>query len=126
LDYIDIHLYAWKDDTEGVDAHLARELRSVEWDKLKTEAHKAGKPIIAGETGVFAHYLRKPPEWTIDHKLGVQCLQEQLTGLKTRGFAGALYWHYGNPDSTPNDEIPALCLFPQYLDVIQNVWITRR
>lgn len=31
-------------------------------------------------------------------------------------MTGALYWYYGNPDSTPNEELPPMVMFPQYRD----------
>lgn len=122
LDYLDIHLYAWKTETVGVADNLAQDLASVEWDELTVAARKAGKPIMAGEAGVFANYLRKAPLWTIDHELGVRCLKEQLSEMKRQGIAGVLYWPYGNPDSTSNDDIPPLDLFPQYMKAMKDVW----
>lgn len=122
LDYLDIHLYAWKTETEGVSDFLRNNLSSIEWDRLTTAARKAGKPIMAGETGVLAPYLRKPPEWAINHELGLECLRKQLLGLKEQKLAGILYWVYGNPDSKPNDDSPALRLFPKYVKVMQDVW----
>jgi hypothetical protein len=98
-------------------------LASVEWETLRDEAARAGKPVLVGEAGVFANYLRRPPDWQqIDHELGLACLREQVQGLWAQGFAGALYWHYGNPDSTPQDECPALALFPQYGRALREAW----
>lgn len=115
LDYLDLHLYAWRTKDQGITDYLARNLASVEWEQLSAAARTAGKPILSGETGVFANYLRKAPNWQeIDHELGVACFEEHLRGMKERGFAGALYWIYGNPDSVPNQEHPVLALFPQY------------
>ncbi|MHB0998736.1 MAG: cellulase family glycosylhydrolase [Armatimonadota bacterium] len=122
LDYLDIHLYAWKTETEDVDDYLAHNLASVEWDRLTVAARKAGKPIMSGETGVCAQYLRQPPEWTINHDLGVDCFRKQQIGMKNRQISGVLYWHYGNPDSKLNDDFPSLSLFPQYMKVMQEVW----
>lgn len=122
LDYLDIHLYAWMTETEDVAEYFTHSLESVEWDKLTTTAQKAGKPIMAGETGVCANYLRKPPEWTINHELGVKCFREQLSLMKNEKLAGVLFWSYGNPDSTLNDEFPAISLFPQYMKVMKDVW----
>ena len=96
--------------------------RRWEWEKLKVAAQKAVKPIMSGEAGIFAYYLRKAPLWTIDHRLGVECLKEQLSEMKKRGIVGVLYWHYGNPDSTSNDDIPPLSLFPQYMKAMKDVW----
>lgn len=123
LDYVDLHLYAWRTPEESVSAYLERNLRSVEWDTLKAEAAKTGKPIFAGETGIFANYLRRGPDWQrIDHDLGLACFREQVQGLRAQGFVGALYWHYGSPDSMPGDESPVLALFPQYAKALREAW----
>ena len=42
--------------------------------------------------------------------------------LPRRGLAGALYWPYGNPDSTPGDENPPLLHHPEYGRVLREVW----
>lgn len=125
VDYVDIHLYAWKTEKQSVSDFLELGLGSVEWDKLKAEAARLGKPVMAGEVGVAAHYLRKPPDNAIDHTLGVGCLREHLKGVRDRGFAGALYWPYGSPDSTANDENPALTLFPEYGRALRAVWSSK-
>ena len=122
LDYVDMHSYAWRTDAEGVTSFLDKNLASDEWPTLSAQGRQVGKPILVGEAGVFANYLRKPPDWKIDHALGVACLREHLQGLKAHGLAGVLYWPYGSPDSTPNDETPALALFPQYVPVLQETW----
>lgn len=122
LDYLDLHLYAWRAADVGVAVHLERNLRSVEWEALRTAAREAGKPILCGESGLFANYLRSPPAWAIDHTLGLACHREHQQALAAKGLAGTLYWHYGNPDSTANDENPALTLFPAYVQVLKDVW----
>ena len=122
LDYLDIHSYAWRSETESVASYLDKNLASEEWPVLSAQAKRAGKPVLVGESGVFANYLRKPPGWGIDHALGVACLREHLQGLKAHGLAGLLYWPYGSPDSTPNDETPALVCCPQYVEVLQETW----
>lgn len=122
LDYVDLHNYAWMSATETLEANFRRNLESVEWDALQGEVKLLGKPILCGEFGVFANYLRNPPEWKIDHELGLQCLHEHVQRLHEAGYAGALYWPYGNPDSTDNDEIPALTLFPRYVETFNEAW----
>ncbi len=42
--------------------------------------------------------------------------------LPRRGLAGALYWPYGNPDSTPGDENPPLLHHPDYGRALREVW----
>ncbi len=125
LDYVDVHLYAWKTATETVTQNLDRNLASVEWLDLQTRAREAGKPVLCGECGVFANYLRSAPNWeNIDHDLGARCFREHVEGLKAHGLAGALYWAYGNPDSTSGDENPALTYHPQYGQILREAWPT--
>lgn len=126
LDYVDMHLYAWRSAEEGVTSHLERNLASVEWPAVRTRARELGKPLLCGECGVFANYLRRAPDWQfIDHELGVQCFREHAEGLANQGLAGALYWAYGNPDSTAGDENPALSFHPQYGRTLREVWAPR-
>lgn len=123
LDYADLHLYAWRSPEQGVLAHQERDLRSAEWEAARIRARALGKPLLCGECGVFANYLRSAPNWqAINHELGRQCLREHVTGLKQHGLAGALYWHYGNPDSTAGDENPALTFHPEYGRVLLGAW----
>ncbi len=123
LDYIDIHLYAWRKEDRSVTQFLERDLKSVEWETLQAAAQEAGKPVMCGECGVFANYLRRPPNWKlIDHDLGLKCFREHATGVRSHGLAGALYWPYGNPDSTPGDENPPLLHHPDYGRVLREVW----
>lgn len=123
LDFVDIHIYGGKTKTESVRQQFQRTLESVEIPALLFESKTAGKPLLAGETGVAAHYLRRPPNWQeIPHDEGVEQLRELSKGLRAAGFAGALLWHYGNPDSSVNDEFPALKLFPQYGEPFGMAW----
>ncbi|MBI5831793.1 MAG: hypothetical protein HZB16_05685 [Armatimonadetes bacterium] len=123
LDFLDLHLYAWRNKDQGFEHFLARNLASVEWEELRAAARKAGKPIFCGETGVFANYLRRAPNWQeIDHPLGLASFRDHLRAMSGNGFVGALYWHYGNPDTTPADEHPALALFPEYGKCLREAW----
>ncbi|MCX6876381.1 MAG: cellulase family glycosylhydrolase [Verrucomicrobia bacterium] len=115
LDFVDLHLYACKSETETIAQHLQRHLASVEMPLLATEARRLGKPILIGESGVAAHYMRRGPDWqTIPHDIGVNLLRDFHQALAAQPFDGVLHWHYGSPDSTANEEYPALYLFPQY------------
>ncbi len=126
LDYVDVHLYAWRTAEQSVSQHLDRDLDSVEWDEVQAKARELGKPLMCGECGVFANYLRAAPNWQeINHELGAQCFREQVAGLKERGLAGALYWSYGNPDSTAGDENPSLTFHPQYGRILRETWATQ-
>lgn len=123
LDYVDVHLYAWRTAEESVSRYLDRNLASVEWPELQAKARELGKPMMCGECGVFANYLRSAPNWQlIDHDLGARCFREHVTGLRAHGLAGALYWPYGNLDSTPDDENPAVIFHPQYARILRDVW----
>jgi len=127
LDYLDIHFYAWRTAKEGVAQYLKRNLQSVEWEAVRAKARDLGKPLMCGECGVFANYLRSAPNWqAIDHELGIRCFREHVAGLKAHGLAGALYWSYGNPDSTPGDENPVLTFHPQYGRVLREAWAEHR
>lgn len=120
LDFVDVHLYAGNSRTESVAQHLQRDLASVEMPLLAAEARRLGKPILAGESGIAAHYTRRGPDWqTIHHEVGVELLREFHQALSAHSFAGVLHWHYGSPDSAAQDEFPALRLFPQYGEALR-------
>ena len=121
LDYVDLHLYAWRSAQEGVGRYLDRNLASVEWPAVRARAQELGKPLMCGECGVFANYLRSAPDWQkINHELGAKCFRQHVEGLASHGVAGALYWAYGNPDSTAGDENPALTFHPQYARILKD------
>ena len=117
LDFVDIHIYAGQSESESIAQHLKSDLDSVEISHLTREARRLGKPILVGESGVAARHMRRGPDWqTIPHETGVNLLREFRQALSPFSFAGVLHWHYGSPDSTAQDEYPALVLFPQYLE----------
>ena len=121
LDFVDLHLYAGKSKTESIAQHLQRDLASVEISALAAKAKSLGKPILVGESGVAAHFTRRGPDWqTIHHDVGVELLREYHNALATHPFAGVLHWHFGSPDSTAQDEYPALVLFPQYGEALKS------
>ena len=120
LDFVDIHIYAGQSESESIAQHLKRDLDSVEISHLAREARRLGKPILIGESGVAARHMRRGPDWqTIPHETGVNLLREFYQALSPFSFAGVLHWHYGSPDSTAQDEHPALHLFPQYAEAIR-------
>lgn len=120
LDFVDLHLYAWKTETESITQHLKRDLASVEMPSLAAEAGRLRKPILVGESGVAARHTRRGPDWqTIHHDTGVDLLREFHQALAANPFAGVLHWHYGSPDSTAQDEFPALLLFPIYVEALR-------
>lgn len=124
LDYLDLHLYAWRTPEKSVAWHLERNLDSSEWDAVRSAARELGKPLISGECGLFANYLRSAPNWQeINHELGAECFREHVEGMGRAGLAGALYWSYGNPDSTAGDENPVLTFHPQYGRILREAWL---
>jgi sialate O-acetylesterase len=122
IDFVDLHIYASRSAAE----HLERVLASVEMPLLGEEARRLGKPILIGESGVAAPYMRRSPVWkTIHHDIGVELLREFHQALAAYPFSGVLHWHYGNPDSTEKDEFPAMWLFPQYGEALRATRETR-
>lgn len=124
LDFIDIHVYPHRGPSKQLRADLTASLESVNFSDLRAEARRLGKPILAGEFGVPVGATRRPPVWTdIHHDVGQALLKDLVTELRKRGFAGALYWHFGNPDSLPDDQFPALDLHPGYGDRFRAAWM---
>ena len=120
LDFVDIHIYAGQSESESIAQHIKRDLDSVEISHLAREARRLVKPILIGESGIAARHMRRGPDWqTIPHETGVNLLCEFHQALSPFSFAGVLHWHYGSPDSTAQDEHPALHLFPQYAEAIR-------
>jgi Cellulase (glycosyl hydrolase family 5) len=120
LDYVDLHLYARRTDRQNITQHLEHDLASVELSALIAKAQSLGKPILIGESGIGAHVTRRGPDWqTIRHEASQALLREFHLALAPHPFAGLLHWHYGNPDSTEQDDHPAITLFPQYGDVLK-------
>lgn len=124
LDFIDIHIYAGRGPTKQLRTDLTASLQTVDFVKLRAEARRLGKPILAGEFGVPVGATRRPPVWTdIHHDVGQALLADLAGELRKRGFAGALYWHYGNADSKPDDEFPAMELHRGYADRFRAAWM---
>lgn len=123
LDFIDIHLYAHRGPIERVRADVRKNLESVEFADVLREARRLGKPILAGEVGVSAGATRRPPDWqTIHHDVGESLFEELVAATREEGLAGALIWHYGNPDSQPGDEFPAVQIHPGYGARLRAAW----
>jgi hypothetical protein len=123
LDFIDIHLYAHRGPIDRVRADVTQTLESVEFTDVLREARRLGKPILAGEVGVSAGATRRPPDWqVIHHDVGESLFEELVAATREEGFAGALFWHYGNPDSQPGDEYPAVQLHPGYGARLRAAW----
>ena len=120
LDYVDLHIYAGRTNRRNITQHLEHNLASVELPALIAKAQSLGKPILIGESGIGAHVTRRGPDWrTIRHEASQALLREFHLALAPQPFAGLLHWHYGSPDSTEQDDYPALTLFPQYGEVLK-------
>jgi hypothetical protein len=120
LDFVDLHIYAGRSDRRNITQHLEHDLASVELPALIAAAKRLGKPILIGESGISANVTRRGPDWkTIRHEASQALLREFHQALAPHPFAGLLHWHYGSPDSTAEDEYPALNLFPQYGEVLK-------
>jgi hypothetical protein len=81
LSYVDIHFYGPAPDA------LDRDLRSVEWDELKSVCRAKGKPILAGEYGV-------PSPMTSDGKQAAYVATWFLQNLLSKGVKGGIFWTY--------------------------------
>lgn len=81
LSYVDIHMYGPAPDA------LALDLRTCEWDELRAECGRRGKPILCGEFGTFPSV--HPTEAAAAYAIGWY-----LRALLDAGFAGAVYWSY--------------------------------
>ena len=86
----------------------------------KTHLLRALYLAVVGESGIGVHVTRRGPDWqTIRHEANQALLREFHLALAPQPFAGLLHWHYGSPDSTEQDDYPALTLFPQYGEVLK-------
>jgi hypothetical protein len=81
LSYVDIHFYG-----PALFA-LDRDLRSVEWDELKSLCRAKGKPVLAGEYGV-------PSALASDGKQASYVATWYLQNLLSKGISGGIYWTY--------------------------------
>jgi hypothetical protein len=81
LSYIDIHFYGPAPDA------LDRDLRSVEWDQLRSACRTRGMPILAGEYGVPSPLAPNGPQ-------AAYAATWYLQSLLTKGVAGGIFWSY--------------------------------
>ena len=98
LNFVDMHTYASKGQGRTFAGNAEADLSSEEWETLKLALQKAGKPILAGETGLFRDDVASPDGRGIDKSLALSVLREHTQVVKGAGFAGALYWSYGSPE----------------------------
>jgi hypothetical protein len=87
LSYIDIHLYSFTE--EG----LERDLRSIEWTKLRPACKKAGKPLFVGECGAFKSQIPTLAE-------AADAMTRHIGRVMDKGFAGYCYWTYDCDEQT--------------------------
>jgi hypothetical protein len=81
LALLDLHFYP--NDPK----RFERDLASIEWDKLKPAAEKAGMPLIMGEFGAFKGPYPKLSQ-------ARQAMVRQVKRAYRRGFDGFIYWSY--------------------------------
>lgn len=81
LSYIDVHFYGPSPEA------LTRDLKSIEWDKLKPACAKAGKPLIVGEFGSIKSVIPNVSD-------AARLMPWYLGELRKTGFTGAIYWTY--------------------------------
>lgn len=122
LDFLDLHTYAAAGNGTTVASNTDGDLKSDEWDTLKPALRRSGKPILAGESGLFRHDLRPGQRNRIDAQQGLTMLKEHTQRLKSAGFAGTLYWSYGSADSTPADENPPMRFYPEFANAFTSVY----
>jgi hypothetical protein len=122
LDFLDIHVYANAHPGVNPAQDAAADLNSVEWSALRPALAKAGKPVIAGETGFFHDALRIGTGDQIDVARGADVLKQHTQALHDAGFAGILYWHYGSADSTPAESCPPLKFYPIFARSLTDVF----
>ena len=122
LDFVDMHTYASKGPGRTFAGNVDADLSSEEWETLKPALRKAGKPILAGETGLFRDDFASRDGRGIDRALALSALREHTRVVKGAGFAGALYWSYGSPNCTPEDPNPPMRYHPYLAAALTDVY----
>ena len=122
LDFVDMHTYASKGQGRTFAGNAEADLSSEEWETLKPALRKAGKPILAGETGLFRDDVASRDGRGIDRALALSVLREHTRLVKGAGFAGALYWSYGSPNCTPEDPNPPMRYHPYLAAALTDVY----
>ena len=112
LDFVDMHTYAYQAQGRTFAGNEEADFSSVEWETLKPTLRKLGKPILAGETGLFRDDVMSRDGRGIDKPLALSVLRKHIQVVKDAGFAGALYWSYGSPNCAPEDANPPMRYYP--------------
>ena len=81
-DMVDVHFYC-----NTLDGYQ-RDLQSIEFDELKTAARVAGKPLIAGEFGLFKS------QFNDDFDAACRFLRHEWLPALNQDWQGWLYWTY--------------------------------
>lgn len=117
-----MHTYGSKGQGRTFADNAEADLSSEEWGTLKPALRKSGKPILAGETGMFRDDVELPSGRGINRPLVLSVLREHLRMLKDAGFAGVLYWSYGSPNCTPEDPNPPMRYYPYLAAALTDVY----
>ena len=81
VSYVDVHMY-------GPDpGALAADLKTSEWEAVKAECARRGKPILCGEYGTF-------PAVHPTEEAAAGAIAWYLPKILEAGFGGAIYWTY--------------------------------
>lgn len=127
IDFVDLHSYVWRDPDGSRDElwHLRRDMDSVEFDALRAQAARLGKPIIVGETGVHNAYTNRPGLTIPDRvRLGAGYLHNHVRALRdTYGVAGMLFWTYGTRALPTQGLYYDLNRQPLVIDSFIDAWI---
>ena len=81
-DMVDVHFYPSTLD------HYQQDLKSIEFEELTSAAKAAGKPLIAGEFGLFKS------QFNDDFDAACQFLQHDWLPVLNQDWQGWLYWTY--------------------------------
>jgi len=81
LSFLDIHFYPFGPRT------LDRDLRNIEFDKLKVACRKRGMPLVMGEFGAFKSAFATIPE-------AIDGMVRHVRRVMELGFSGYIYWTY--------------------------------
>ena len=122
LDFVDMHTYASRGQGRTFAGNAEADLSSEEWEALTPALRKVGKPILAGEIGLFRNDVLSRDGRGFDGALALSVLREHTRVVKGAGFAGALYWSYGSPNCTPEDPNPPMRYHPYLAAALTDVY----
>ena len=117
VDYIDIHLYI-SNNSRSPQQNLDADVASDEWNTLRAAVLRAGLPVLAGEVGLYRDQWVTADTGAFDVEQIGSLLHSHMDQLRAKGFAGVLYWSYGDPQSTMEDPNPPLRLYPKLANAL--------